>query len=405
MSTTSNLHHFLHISPQLHQQQHQDMSHKRVALIKRPPLVRSCSPNLSESLHRTTSNASLNKHHQKPKKSVRFCDNASLENVRLFLKSQMPRACSSDPACLKKQYTFHIRRPNWPSSVMVKRNNDGGSAVRLEDVQLLMQQQEQQQQNCITLLGSVQVANLAFQKKVNVRYTLDDWNTVKEVEAQYQEPVAHSAHTWDRFSFKIVLDANTRAAHESLYLAVKYTVAGREFWDNNNQHNYQIDIVPEVELDMSSSSSSSSYSSDDDDDDHIFEDCITHEEGEDDIQELQDKLKLASLKERYDFKSASIQKPLSPPLSPTTPADTTPLWISNSDNNSSNYFAVTTPAAAAAAPAKEQSTPNGSDTASQLQHLIHKYCFYNDHKRPSIFTPYHSDPPRCSSPTPRAIRS
>ncbi|KAI8644990.1 putative phosphatase regulatory subunit-domain-containing protein [Parasitella parasitica] len=410
MSTTSNPHHFLYVPQQ--QQQQQDMSHKRVALIKRPPLVRSCSPNPSEDLHRTASNASLNRHYRKPKKSVRFCDNASLENVRLFLKTQMPKACRSDPACLKKQYTFRIRRPNWPSSAMAKRHNDGGSAVRLEDVQLLMQQQEQQQQNLITLLGSVQVANLAFQKRVIVRYTLDDWNTVKQVDAQYQEPVAHSANTWDRFSFKIVLNANTHAAHESLYLAVKYTVAGKEFWDNNNQNNYQVDIVPDVELDMSSSSSSSSSSDDDDDDDHIFEDCITHDEEEDAIQELQDKLKLANLKERYSLNSAPIQKPWSPPLSPTTPADTTPLWISTSNNNSkssngsdsSNYFVAKTPTAATA-PAKEQPTPNGNDTAGQFHNLIHKYCFYNDHKRASIFTPYHSDPPRCSSPTPRAIRS
>lgn len=412
-TTTSNLHHhFLHIP----QQQQQDMAHKRVSLIKRPPLVRSCSPNLSEGLHRTASNASLNKHHRKPKKSVRFCDNASLENVRLFLKTQMPKACRSDPACLNKQYTFHIRRPNWPTCAFKRRNSDGGSAVRLEDVQLSKQQQQQDAQH-VTLLGSIQVANLAFQKKVVVRYTLDDWNTAKEVEAQYQEPIAHSANTWDRFSFKIVLDANTNAAHESLYLAVKYNVNGREFWDNNNHKNYQVDIVPDVELDLEDSSSHSSSSSDDDDD-HIFEDCITHEEEEEEpeIQELQQKLHLTNLKERYDFNNASIQKPWSPPLSPTTPADTAPIWISqnsNSANNNtnSNYFASKTATAAAKkdetviADDAAATSPSDDAAASQFHHLIHKYCFYNDHKRPSVFTPYHSDPPRCSSPTPKAIRS
>ncbi|GAN02456.1 hypothetical protein MAM1_0022c01900 [Mucor ambiguus] len=413
-TTTSNLHHhFLHIP----QQQQQDMAHKRVALIKRPPLVRSCSPNLSEGLHRTASNASLNKHYRKPKKSVRFCDNASLENVRLFLKTQMPKACRSDPACLNKQYTFRIRRPNWPSSALKRRSSDGGAAVRLEDVQLSKQQQQQDAQH-VTLLGSIQVANLAFQKKVIVRYTLDDWNTAKEVEAQYQEPIAHSANTWDRFSFKILLDANTHAAHESLYLAVKYNVNGREFWDNNNHKNYQVDIVPDVELDLDASSNSSSSS--DDDDDHIFEDCITHEEEDEaqepDIQELQHKLHLTNLKERYDFNNASVQKPWSPPLSPTTPADTTPLWVGHNSNNtnnsnSTNYFAsksATTGAAKkdeAAIPDAAYTRPSDGTTASQFHHLIHKYCFYNEHKKPSIFTPYHSDPPRCSSPTPKAIRS
>lgn len=409
MSTTSNFHHFLHISQQRQQQQQQDMSHKRVSLIKRPPLVRSSSPNLNEGLRRTASNASLNKYHRKPKKSVRFCDNASLENVRLFLKTQMPKACRSDPACLNKQYTFRIRRPNWPTSVTTKRNNDGGSAVRLEDIQL----SKQQDTHHVTLLGSIQVANLAFHKKVLVRYTLDDWNTVKEVDAQYQEPIAHSANTWDRFSFKIVLNANTKAAHESLNLAVKYSVSGREFWDNNNHKNYQVDIVPDVELDLGDSLSSSSSSDDDDDDDHIFEDCITHEDEDEEpeIEELQQNLKLTNLKERYDFDSASIQKPWSPPLSPTTPADTTPLWVSNdSTNNNNNYFVAKTtelppPPAAAAAAANAQSTTTGQDTANQFHNLIHNYCFYNDHKKPTIFTPYYSDPPRCSSPTPKAIRS
>ncbi|KAF1801982.1 carbohydrate-binding module family 21 protein [Mucor lusitanicus] len=408
-TTTSNLHHhFLHIPQQ------QDMAHKRVALIKRPPLVRSCSPNLSEGLHRTASNASLNKYHRKPKKSVRFCDNASLENVRLFLKTQMPKACRSDPACLNKQYTFRIRRPNWPSSALKRRNSDGGAAVRLEDVQLSKQQQQQQDAQHVTLLGSIQVANLAFQKRVIVRYTLDDWNTAKEVEAQYQEPIAHSANTWDRFSFKIVLDANTHAAHESLYLAVKYNVNGREFWDNNNHKNYQVDIVPDVELDLEDASSNSSSSSDDDDD-HIFEDCITHEEEEEDgaqepdIQELQQKLHLTNLKERYDFNNASTQKPWSPPLSPTTPADTTPLWVGHNSNNSTNnnYFAskTATKKDETVIPDARSSDDSTTTTASQFHHLIHKYCFYNDHKKPSVFTPYHSDPPRCSSPKPKAIRS
>ncbi|CAO3656502.1 unnamed protein product [Mucor fragilis] len=417
-TTTSNLHHhFLHI-PQ--QQQQQDMTLRRVTLIKRPPLVRSCSPILSEGLHRTASNASLNKHRRKPKKTVRFCDNASLENVRLFLKTQMPKACRSDPACLNKQYTFRIRRPNWPSSALKRRSSDGGAAVRLEDVQLSKQQQQQDAQH-VTLLGSIQVANLAFQKKVIVRYTLDDWRTAKEVEAQYQEPIAHSANTWDRFSFKIVLDANTHAAHESLNLAVKYSVNGREFWDNNNHKNYQVDIVPDVELDLGDTSSDSSSSSDDDDDDNIFEDCITHDEEEEedqgsDIQALQQKLHLTNLKERYNFNNASAQKPWSPPLSPTTPADTAPAWIGHNSNNTNssnntNYFAsktATTEAAKkdeTAIPDAAATSPTDDTTASQFHHLIHKYCFYNDHKKPSLFTPYHSDPPRCSSPTPKAIRS
>lgn len=353
------------------------LNSRRVSLNKRPPLVRTCSPNLASSptLYHKSSNNNLNRSHHKPKKSVRFRDNDSLENVRLFLKTQMPKACKSDPT-YPKQYTYRLRRPNWPS--FPRRSSVG--AVRIEDIQL------DTNNGTVNLLGSIQVANLAFEKHVVVRYTLDDWTTIHEIDASYREPVANSANTWDRFCFKITLKEH---CHQTLDLAIQYTVGGRIFWDNNEHRNYQVQVVPDVLLDDHSCSSSSS----DDDDDNTFEDCIDDEDLL--LVERMRPLRLAekpsSLANRYDFNKV---KPLSPPLSPTTPVDMNPLW------------AVTTNTHTTLSAANNYFVRNNKNTAAatnfpEFHSLVSKYCFYNDPKQASVYTPYHTDP----TSTSKAIHS
>ncbi|KAG2199653.1 hypothetical protein INT47_005178 [Mucor saturninus] len=248
-----------------------DMQHRRVALIKRPPLVRSSSP---ATCYQSQS--------RKPKKSVRFCD--SLESVRLFLKTDEPQACQSDPSS-PVVYTYGLRLPNWPSSVDVNT-----PAVRMEGVSLVDH----------VLNGTCTVANLAFEKHVSLHYSLDDWVTVQQVNAVYKEPIAHSAHTWDRFGFKIVLDA----CHETttIYLAVKYAVAGRIFWDNNHGNNYTAKIIPKAQLNDEDSCCSSSDSDE--------------EEEEEEEEQMKHAISLPSI----------VKPLLSPPLSPTTPVDMNPLW-------------------------------------------------------------------------------
>ncbi|KAI9253112.1 putative phosphatase regulatory subunit-domain-containing protein [Helicostylum pulchrum] len=283
------------------------MYHRRVALMKRPPLVRNSSPVIS---------------YIKPKKSVRFCDE-SLENVRLFLKTQMPKACQSDPTTNEPLYTYQLQLLNWPKDNKSRTT----SAVRVEHLQLL------NDNNTVFLIGTCQVANLAFEKHVVVHYSFDDWITVNEIEATYKESIMHS---WDRFSFKIVLNTTY---HNTICLAVKYTVLGREFWDNNQANDFKMSVVPKVQLHFDDDSCSSSSSSDEE-------------------EEVETK---PSFQNRYDL-NAAVQKPWSPPLSPTTPVDASPLWIDSSINNKNGFF----------------TDPN------QYHELIRRYCFnaqqtiYND---------------------------
>ncbi|KAH9977082.1 putative phosphatase regulatory subunit-domain-containing protein, partial [Lactifluus volemus] len=90
-----------------------------------------------------------------------------------------------------------------------------------------------------TIEGVVRVRNIAFEKWIAVRFTLDKWQTTSEVTARYKDSLADGA--FDRFTFAIKLaDVLSRAEEKTLFLAVRYSVAGREIWDNNLGRNYQV---------------------------------------------------------------------------------------------------------------------------------------------------------------------
>ena len=82
----------------------------------------------------------------------------------------------------------------------------------------------------------------AIEKWIAVSFTLDKWQTTSEVTARYKESLPNG--TIDRFIFTIKLaDVLSRAEEKTLYLAVRYSVAGREIRDNNSGRNYHVQIV------------------------------------------------------------------------------------------------------------------------------------------------------------------
>jgi Carbohydrate/starch-binding module (family 21) len=115
------------------------------------------------------------------------------------------------------------------------------------------------------LRGTVLVRNIAFEKHVGVRFTLDDWTTVSEVLATFSGSVApletlagaHQGKTvgdligslasgWDRFNFAIKLeDYETYLWQRTVYLVVRYSAPGvGEWWDNNSGENYRVTFRP-----------------------------------------------------------------------------------------------------------------------------------------------------------------
>jgi len=183
-------------------------------------------------------------------KAVHF--DSHLEHVRHFLQVDRPLAVSAGSSPVDNyesdaEYPFssdersttrtppfewEIIMTNFPVETPVRKVQP----VRLERVWLSNDQK--------SLVGSVAVANLAFQKLVACRFTLDYWKTTSEVTAEYVceiRPV-ETPYTQDRFNFTIKLSDLANLEAKTLYFCIRYTVNGQEWWDNNNGTNFQVDF-------------------------------------------------------------------------------------------------------------------------------------------------------------------
>ncbi|KAK8048155.1 hypothetical protein PG994_009885 [Apiospora phragmitis] len=182
-------------------------------------------------------------------KAVHF--DSHLEHVRHFLQVDRPLAVSagSSPADNYEsdtEYPFNMdksttRSPpfewevvinNFPAETPLRK----AMPIRVERIWMSPDQK--------SLLGSLAVANLAFQKSVVCRFTFDYWKTVSEVGAEYGHEIrprdTEAGH--DRFQFTIKLSDFANLEAKTLYFCVRYNVNGREYWDNNNDLNFQIDF-------------------------------------------------------------------------------------------------------------------------------------------------------------------
>ena len=187
-------------------------------------------------------------------KAVHF--DSHLEHVRHFLQVDRPLAvsASSSPAEAYDSDTefpfddsINSRSPpfewelvisNFPAESPLRL----AQAVRVERVFLSADNKN--------LIGSVSVANLAFNKYVVARFTLDYWKTTSEVVAEYNNDIRQPKHTdgRDRFNFNIKLADLANLEAKTMFFCVKYSVDGREFWDNNNSTNFQVDFRKKAKL-------------------------------------------------------------------------------------------------------------------------------------------------------------
>ena len=172
---------------------------------------------------------------------------SQLERVKLFQKEQRPSVVSRSGSPTGdyttsegEEYPFpstdeegdrrdrkelQIKLPNFPTS------QPSDPELFLESLFL--------DDDRKSLRGVVQVKNISFQKWVAVRFTLDWWQTTSEVTATHKDSVRSGAY--DRFSFVIKLhDLLPKIEEKTLFLAIRYNTDGREIWDSNEGHNYQI---------------------------------------------------------------------------------------------------------------------------------------------------------------------
>ncbi|XP_077376194.1 protein phosphatase 1 regulatory subunit 3E [Festucalex cinctus] len=179
-------------------------------------------------------------------KKVRFADSLGLEliSVKHFDDSDEPEVPERILAKLPKSTDFNhmaatkFPRPLGQSVFMELQFTSPGSLPgfeqRVREVKVLLENVETDE---FSLSGFVRVLNLAFEKSVSLRYSLNNWITFMDSLASY---VPHSSDgATDRFSFKVVMPTYMENGG-TLQFAIKYTVDGEEFWDNNNGNNYQV---------------------------------------------------------------------------------------------------------------------------------------------------------------------
>ncbi|RDX39511.1 hypothetical protein OH76DRAFT_1562388, partial [Lentinus brumalis] len=175
-------------------------------------------------------------------KSVHF--DARLEHVKLFLAEQKPLAISRQGSPTDTSGT----ESDFPSAIYGPRQGEEDKvltmqltnkpAVPREDADLALEDLALSEDGA-SLNGRVRVRNLAFQKWVAVRFTVDSWQTTSEVTAKYLDSVPGGV--FDRFSFTIRLgDMLARIEEKTLFFALRFNVVGREIWDNNNGENYKV---------------------------------------------------------------------------------------------------------------------------------------------------------------------
>lgn len=183
-------------------------------------------------------------------KAVHF--DSHLEHVRHFLQVDRPLAVSASSSPVDTydsdtEYPFTsdekppARAPPFEWDIIinnfpVETPSRKAQAVRFERVWLSNDHK--------FLIGSAIVANLAFQKSVTCRFTLDYWKTTSEVTAEYRSEITPrtSPHGHDRFNFSIKLDDLANLETKTLYFAIRYTVNGQEHWDSNGGTNFQVDF-------------------------------------------------------------------------------------------------------------------------------------------------------------------
>ncbi|KAM9409548.1 protein phosphatase 1 regulatory subunit 3E [Pholidichthys leucotaenia] len=180
------------------------------------------------------------------KKKVRFADSLGLEliSVKHFDDTDDPDVPERIMVKLRKgQFPLHnldTKFPRAPAQTVfmeLQFTNPGtlpGFEQKVREVKVMLETVEADE-SCLS--GFVRVLNLAFEKSVSLRYSLNNWITFMDSLACYVPDSSDGAT--DKFCFKIVMPAYMDNGG-TLQFAIKYCVGGQEFWDNNNGNNYKV---------------------------------------------------------------------------------------------------------------------------------------------------------------------
>ncbi|EDV22874.1 Glycogen-binding subunit 76A [Trichoplax sp. H2] len=109
---------------------------------------------------------------------------------------------------------------------------------------------DQLRQNCVKLenvvidrlkcFATVKVKNLAYEKVVLIRYTLNDWRTYQDLPAYHLKDSNRGYADTFAFEFNVPDEEEIR----QVQFAIAFRCAGQEFWDNNHNRNYCLQCIP-----------------------------------------------------------------------------------------------------------------------------------------------------------------
>ncbi|CCC67900.1 hypothetical protein NCAS_0A13420 [Naumovozyma castellii] len=101
------------------------------------------------------------------------------------------------------------------------------------------------------IIGRALVENIYFDKKVVLKYTWDNWRSYRDIEAIYVSDAKQiiPGSNMDVFKF-LIDDVNKSVSKCHLEFCIQYQTRNekerKEFWDNNDDKNYKVDVVTEV---------------------------------------------------------------------------------------------------------------------------------------------------------------
>jgi hypothetical protein len=169
---------------------------------------------------------------------------SSLEQVQHFFITDRPITINSpvDTDCRTDRTGSTVTRELdklviSPLNFSLLRDMRLSSRVRLQSIWLCDDRS--------SLLGSIAVANLAYEKDVVCRFSFDNWQTVSEktaICAPDPRPGKIAAQGYDLFVFTISLLDMTIESLESgtMSLCIRYRVNGNNYWDNNSNSNFRL---------------------------------------------------------------------------------------------------------------------------------------------------------------------
>ena len=181
-------------------------------------------------------------------KAVHF--DQQLERVKTFLAAQRPTAVSRDGSPVETEteddseaaFPFPPMTTSIPAQIILhlpqfQPNNNlpelGHRDIGMETLEIAADYK--------SLKGTAVLRNIAFEKRLSIRFTFDEWQTVSEVTGEWQSTLVGGYA--DRWSFVIKLqDMLARIEDKKMFIALKYTVDGREIWDNNGGENYKAEF-------------------------------------------------------------------------------------------------------------------------------------------------------------------